>query len=75
MPPAFARQFLEFRFTPAERALYLQLAEKARLGTLNTDERDEINDLLLANDLFAFVERYTRTPGDDAVPEPGIGRD
>jgi hypothetical protein len=55
LPAEYARRLLTLEFTSAEQARYLELSEKAQLGTLSNEEQMELDDLLTANDVLMIL--------------------
>ena len=55
LPPEYARQLLSMTVTPDEQARADVLSEKAQLGTLTTEERGELEEMVAANDLLAIL--------------------
>jgi hypothetical protein len=61
LPATLARKLLSVQFSSKDRARYLQLSEKAQRGTLTAKQRDELDDLLTANDVLAILQAKART--------------
>jgi hypothetical protein len=56
MPVEYARRLLQMSFSPADQARHAELAEKSQLGTLTGEERQELDDLLTANDVLMILQ-------------------
>jgi hypothetical protein len=61
IPEDFARHLLSLDFTPADHARYEQLSLKAQEGTLTSDEREILDDLLTANDVLTILQAKARS--------------
>ncbi len=61
LPPEFARRRLAMDFSPAEHARYVELSEKAQAGSLTPEERDELDDLLTANDVLTILQAKAKS--------------
>jgi hypothetical protein len=56
LPSEYARHLLKLKFNEDELARHQVLSEKAQLGTLSHDERSELEDLLVANDVLIVLQ-------------------
>jgi hypothetical protein len=61
LPAEFAKRLLALDFTPADHARYLELSERAQLGTLSEDEQFELDDLLAANDVLTILHAKAKS--------------
>lgn len=61
MPAEYARQLLDLRLSDDDRDRSRTLSEKAQLGTPTTDERDELEDLMTANDVLMILQAKARS--------------
>jgi len=60
LPPEVARRLLDFDFSDADQARYQELSEKAQLGSLLSDEKQELEELLTTNDLLTILHAKAR---------------
>jgi hypothetical protein len=61
LAPQVARTLLSWRFTDADRARMTELSDKASEGTLDADERRELDGYLLMGHLLAIAHSKART--------------
>ena len=61
LPADFARTLLGLSFSDSDQRRYLELSEKAQLEVLSDAERDELDDLLTANDVLTILQAKART--------------
>ncbi|HEY7116256.1 MAG TPA: hypothetical protein VH475_06710 [Tepidisphaeraceae bacterium] len=60
MSSELARHVLGLEFSESDHARYGELSAKARDGTLNTDERAELEEFLMVNNLLAILKSKAR---------------
>ena len=60
LPPELAQYLLRMVFPPQDRERLKELAAKAREGSLDADERDELERYNLAGDVLALWQSKAR---------------
>jgi hypothetical protein len=60
MSSELARHVLSLEFSESDHARYAELSAKARDGSLSTDERAELEEFLIVNNLLAILKSKAR---------------
>ncbi len=66
LPLDFARQLLQLDFSAEDQARYQELSEKSQLGALNNVEKQELDDLLTANDVLTILQTKAQSSLEQA---------
>ena len=73
-PAEYARQLLAATVTPAEQARCDALSDTAQLGTLTAEERGELEELIVANDLLTILHAKAELSLRASGPGTAAGR-
>ena len=60
LPVELARYLLQLDFTKRDHVRYQKLSQKAQSGSLTAKEKDELDDLLTANDVLTILQSKAR---------------